>query len=62
MFVHQTAETDGKPDIFREVGGLPLIRYASRGGGGEEGSTLMHTNAYKGGGGSDHDQKYAFCT
>ena len=22
----------------------------------------MHTNAYKGGGGSEHDQKYAFCT
>ena len=35
--------------------------YASRGRGG--GSTLMHTNAYKGeGGGSEHDQKYAFCT
>ena len=28
--------------------GLPLITYASRGVGG---STLMHTNAYKGGGG-----------
>ena len=22
----------------------------------------MHTNAYKGGGGSEHDKKYAFCT
>ena len=21
----------------------------------------VHTNAYKGGGGSEHDQKYAFC-
>ena len=39
--------------------GLPLITYALRGGGG---STLMHTNAYKGEGGSEHDQKYAFCT
>ena len=40
--------------------GLPLITYAPRRGGG---STLMHTNVYKGGGGgSEHDQKYAFCT
>ena len=31
--------------------GLPLITYAPRGGGGVGGSTLMHTNAYKGGGG-----------
>ena len=39
---------------------LPLTVYASRGveGGG---STLMHTNGYKGGGGSEHDQKYGFC-
>ena len=22
----------------------------------------MHTNAYRGEGGSEHDQKYAFCT
>ena len=43
--------------------GLPLITYASRGGWvGGGGSTLMHTNAYKGGGGRvEHDQKYAFC-
>ena len=40
--------------------GLPLITDASRGGVG--GSTLMHTNAYKGGGGFEHDKKYAFCT
>ena len=41
-------------------GGLPLIMYASRGVGvgvGVGGSTLMHTNGYKGGGGSEHDQK-----
>ena len=39
--------------------GLPLIIYASRGGGG------VNTNAYKcvqgGRGGSEYDQKYAFC-
>ena len=38
--------------------GLPLITYASRGGGG------VNTNVYKsvqGGGGSEHVQKYAFC-
>ena len=38
--------------------GLPLITYASRGGGG------VNTDAYKcvqgGRGGSEHDQKYAF--
>ena len=33
---------------YISLGGLPLITYASRGVGG---STLMHTNAYKGGGG-----------
>ena len=41
------AEKNGSfvPHLIR---GLPLITYASRGGGG---STLMHTIAYKGGGG-----------
>ena len=43
---------------LRKQSGLPLITYTPRGGGG---STLMHTNAYKGGGGSEHDKKYAFC-
>ena len=42
------------------IRGLPLITYAPRGGGG------VNTYAYKciqgGKGGSEHDQKYAFCT
>ena len=45
---------------FFFIRGLPLIMYAARGGGG------VNTNAYKcvlgGEGGSEHDQKYAFCT
>ena len=39
-----------------DIRGLPLITYASRGGGGGQ----LHTNAYKGGGGCDHDQNTHF--
>ena len=43
-----------------EVRGLPLITYASRGGwGGQHNCIQMRT---RGEGGSEHDQKYAFCT
>ena len=37
--------------------GLPLITYAPMG---SAGSTLLHTNAYKGEGGSQHDQNTHF--
>ena len=52
-----SGETDGKSDTLR---GLPLITYAARGGwGGQHQCIQMRT---RGEGGSEHDQKYAFCT
>ena len=57
--IHKGLEFQSLGTWGTERRGLPLIMYTSMGGG--EG---VNTNAYKcvqGGGGSEHDQKYAFC-
>ena len=58
MNINITDMTCHLSELKHHIRGIPLITYATRGWGG--GPTLMHTNAYKGGGGSEHD--YTFCT